>query len=219
MTSRKEINDRLTRVNIKGRDYIDVAQRVQGFWELYPEGRISTQMTADDGKRCVFRAEVYGAKDTPWPIATGHAYEVNNGRGVNATSYIENCETSAVGRALGMLGIGSTDSIASADEVNAAMQAQKAAKPAQKAAGTARKADKAEKAPSAQAREFARLKAVCAAYEASHPRPDAEEGWALAGVQKRPDLPPKDAPDEERAAWFATVADEFESCLPAEGAA
>lgn len=78
---------------------------------------------------------------------------------------------------------------------------------------------KAEKAPSAQAVEFARLKAACAAYEASHPRPDAEAGWALEGVQKRPDLPPRDAPDEERAAWFATVADEFESCLADKGAA
>lgn len=215
MTTRKEVNDRLTRTNIKGREYIDVAQRVQGFWELYPEGRISTEMTADDGKRCVFKAEVYAAKDTPWPIATGHAYEVNNGRGVNATSYIENCETSAVGRALGMLGIGSTDSIASADEVSAAI-AQKPAEAAQKGRRAARKP---EKAPSAQAVEFARLKAACAAYEASHPRPDAEDGWALAGVQKRPDLPPRDAPDEERAAWFATVADEFESCLAGSGAA
>lgn len=204
MTSRKDINDRLTRTNIKGREYIDVAQRVQGFWELYPEGRISTEMTADDGKRCVFRAEVYPAKDTPWPIATGHAYEVNNGRGVNATSYIENCETSAVGRALGMLGIGSTDSIASADEVSAAMQAQKAARSAQKPAA-------AGKATSLQKAAFKRLEAACEAYEERHPREGAEKGWALAGVQTRPDLPPKGAPDAERAAWFDAVAADFEA--------
>lgn len=211
MTSRKEINDRLTRTNIKGREYIDVAQRVQGFWELYPEGRISTEMTADDGKRCVFKAEVYGSKDTPWPIATGHAYEVNNGRGVNATSYIENCETSAVGRALGMLGIGSTDSIASADEVSAAMQAQKAARSAQKPAAD-------EKAPSLQKAAFKRLEAACEAYEKAHPREGAEKGWALAGVQKRPDLPPRDAPDEVRAAWFDRQAADFEGFTSPEAA-
>lgn len=211
MTTRKEINDRLTRTNIKGREYIDVAQRVQGFWELYPEGRISTEMTADDGKRCVFKAEVYGSKDTPWPIATGHAYEVNNGRGVNATSYIENCETSAVGRALGMLGIGSTDSIASADEVSAAMQAQKAARSAQKPAAD-------EKAPSLQKAAFKRLEAACEAYEKTHPREGAEKGWALAGVQKRPDLPPRDAPDEVRAAWFDRQAADFEGFTSPEAA-
>lgn len=211
MTTRKEINDRLTRTNIKGREYIDVAQRVQGFWELYPEGRISTEMTADDGKRCVFKAEVYGAKDTPWPIATGHAYEVNNGRGVNATSYIENCETSAVGRALGMLGIGSTDSIASADEVSAAMQAQKAARSAQKPAAD-------DKAPSLQKAAFKRLEAACEAYEKAHPREGAEKGWALAGVQKRPDLPPRDAPDEVRAAWFDRQAADFEGFTSPEAA-
>ena len=129
MSSRKEVNDRLTRTNIKGRQYIDVAQRIQGFWELYPQGRIVTEMVADDGKRCVFKAEAYDmAEGGAGLLATGHAYEVNSGRGVNATSYIENCETSAVGRALGMLGIGSTDSIASADEVMAAQahQAQQA---------------------------------------------------------------------------------------------
>lgn len=132
MSSRKEVNDRLTRTNIKGRQYIDVAQRIQGFWELYPQGRIVTEMVADDGKRCVFKAEAYDmAEGGAGLLATGHAYEVNSGRGVNATSYIENCETSAVGRALGMLGIGSTDSIASADEVMAAQayQAQPHPKP------------------------------------------------------------------------------------------
>lgn len=207
MTSRKDINDRLTRTNIKGRDYIDVAQRVQGFWELYPMGRILTEMVADDGKRCVFRAEVYDMSEGgAGLLATGHAYEVNNGRGVNATSYIENCETSAVGRALGMLGIGSTDSIASADEVSAAMQAQTASKPAQKPAA-------AKKAPSAQQRAWKRLQAACKAYEAAHPQEGKAEGWALEGVKQRPDLPPKDAPDDVRAEWFDMVAGEFEASL------
>lgn len=202
MTSRKEVNDRLTRTNIKGREYIDVAQRVQGFWELYPEGRISTEMTADDGKRCVFRAEVYPTKDTPWPISTGHAYEVNNGHGVNATSYIENCETSAVGRALGMLGIGSTDSIASADEVSAAM-AQQAQKPAAKASA-------AKKKPSPRNEALKRLKEACRKYEAAHPVEGAPEGWAYEGARKRGDRPAEDAPDSVWVEWFGMVAREME---------
>lgn len=212
MTSRKDINDRLTRTNIKGRDYIDVAQRVQGFWELYPMGRILTEMVADDGKRCVFRAEVYDMSEGgAGLLATGHAYEVNNGRGVNATSYIENCETSAVGRALGMLGIGSTDSIASADEVSAAMQAQTASKPAQKPAGAARKPAEAKKNPKNEA--IKRLREACDRYEAAHPQEDRPKGWAYEGSRMRRDRPAEDAPADVWVEWLDMVAGEFEASL------
>lgn len=122
-----EVNARLKPRNIKGKDYIEVNQRILGFWELYPDGRIVTVKTADDGDRCDFRAEVYVGDVLK---ATGHAYEIRSASMVNKTSYIENCETSAVGRALGMLGIGSTESIASAEEVEAAIAQQEADKPA-----------------------------------------------------------------------------------------
>lgn len=194
MSSRKEVNDRLTRTNIKGRQYIDVAQRIQGFWELYPQGRIVTEMVADDGKRCVFKAEAYDmAEGGAGLLATGHAYEVNSGRGVNATSYIENCETSAVGRALGMLGIGSTDSIASADEV---MNAQQRAKTAQKPAP----APKPQQDPLKAAK--VRLWHALQNYAAEH---GGIADQLLEGVRSRPDAR-MDDPE-----WLEDVASEFEA--------
>lgn len=198
MSSRKEVNDRLTRTNIKGRQYIDVAQRIQGFWELYPQGRIVTEMVADDGKRCVFKAEAYDmAEGGAGLLATGHAYEVNSGRGVNATSYIENCETSAVGRALGMLGIGSTDSIASADEVMNAQQRQaQAAKTAQKPAP----APKPQQDPLKAAK--VRLWHALQNYAAEH---GGIADQLLEGVKKRQDAR-MDDPE-----WLEDVASEFEA--------
>ncbi len=198
MSSRKEVNDRLTRTNIKGRQYIDVAQRIQGFWELYPQGRIVTEMVADDGKRCVFKAEAYDmAEGGAGLLATGHAYEVNSGRGVNATSYIENCETSAVGRALGMLGIGSTDSIASADEVMNAQQRQaQAAKAPAKAAPT----PQAQQDPLKPAK--ARLWHALQNYAAAH---GGIAAVLLEGVRSRPDAR-MDDPE-----WLEDVASEFEA--------
>lgn len=198
MSSRKEVNDRLTRTNIKGRQYIDVAQRIQGFWELYPQGRIVTEMVADDGKRCVFKAEAYDmAEGGAGLLATGHAYEVNSGRGVNATSYIENCETSAVGRALGMLGIGSTDSIASADEVMNAQQRQaQAAKTAQKTAP----APQPQQDPLKPAK--ARLWHALQNYAAAH---GGIADQLLEGVRSRPDAR-MDDPE-----WLEDVASEFEA--------
>ena len=119
--NRTDINKRLKRTNIKGRDYIEVNQRILAFWELYPNGRITTELLADDGKRCTFKASVYDGDNL---LATGHSFEFQGAGMVNKTSYVENCETSAVGRALGMLGIGVTESIASADEVQAAIEHQ-----------------------------------------------------------------------------------------------
>ncbi len=198
MSSRKEVNDRLTRTNIKGRQYIDVAQRIQGFWELYPQGRIVTEMVADDGKRCVFKAEAYDmAEGGAGLLATGHAYEVNSGRGVNATSYIENCETSAVGRALGMLGIGSTDSIASADEV---MNAQQRQAQAAKAPAKAAPAPQPQQDPLKAAK--VRLWHALQNYAAEH---GGIADQLLEGVKKRPGAQ-MDSPE-----WLEDVASEFEA--------
>jgi hypothetical protein len=94
---------------------------------VYPDGFISTDMASNDNGVCIFRAEV-GYFDPEYGrivLATGTAYEKEGSTFINKTSYIENCETSAVGRALGMAGFGIDISVASAEEVQNAMLQQK----------------------------------------------------------------------------------------------
>lgn len=140
-------------MDLKGKDYCPVNQRIKAFRAVCPDGFIHTEMTANDNGICVFRAEVgYFEEDkTRHILGTGTAYEKESSSFVNKTSYIENCETSAVGRALGMAGFGIDTSIASAEEVQNAIlnqekPAPKAAKTAPKTArGTPQKADEDEK--------------------------------------------------------------------------
>ena len=119
--NRTEANKKLKRTNIKGKEYVEVNQRILAFWEMYPNGRITTELVSDDGERCLFRACVIVDCAV---CATGHAFESKNASAVNRSSYIENCETSAIGRALGIFGIGITESIASAEEVANAIEQQ-----------------------------------------------------------------------------------------------
>ena len=118
-------NQSLRFTNIRGKGYAEVNQRILAFWSLFPEGRIVTDKVMDDGQRCEFKCYVFRDEADEKPATTGHAYEVKQGN-VNSTSYVENCETSAIGRALGLLGIGATTAIASADEVLNAMAQQEA---------------------------------------------------------------------------------------------
>jgi len=85
-------------------DYAPVEERIAMFYSDYPEGRILTEMVEHNPPLVVFRAEVYrDATDTrPW--ASGFAYEKEGEGHVNRTSYVENCETSAIGRALANAG-------------------------------------------------------------------------------------------------------------------
>lgn len=109
-------------IDIKGTDYITVNERVKEFRRLYPQGQILTQIMANADGQVLFQAKV--TVDGVL-LATGHAYEKEGSSFINKTSYIENCETSAIGRALGLVGIGIDTSLASADEVQNAVKQQK----------------------------------------------------------------------------------------------
>lgn len=119
----KKINETLAKTNIKGKDYIEVNERVKAFRQLFPNGRIETELIRLENGVCTMKSAVYD--DEGKLLATGMAEEKESSSYINKTSYIENCETSAVGRALGFVGIGIDTSIASADEVNTAINRQK----------------------------------------------------------------------------------------------
>lgn len=124
----------LLTTNIKGKEYVQVNERVKAFRKVYPTGYIITDAPKlDNAGFCLIRAEVgfytYEDKDgfiepVKHPLATGTAYEVQSSSYINKTSYIENCETSAIGRALGFAGFGLDVAIASAEEVTNAIEQQ-----------------------------------------------------------------------------------------------
>jgi len=83
--------------------YEPVASRIARFWAEHPCGAIHTELVFDDGQRCVIKATVY-FDSTAAPMSSDYAEEMKTERGVNATSRIENCCTSAQGRALSAAG-------------------------------------------------------------------------------------------------------------------
>ena len=102
-------------VDIKGKAYVEVNERIKYFREHYKGWSLESDLLSLEDGVCVIRATI---RDENGVIkANGLAYEKENSTFINKTSYIENCETSAWGRALGNLGIGIDTSIASADEV------------------------------------------------------------------------------------------------------
>ena len=118
-------NAAIRTTNIKGKEYAEVNQRVKAFRTLYPEGFITTEILCREGGLCIIKATVgHYADGKSVILATGTAYEKEGSSQINRTSYIENCETSAVGRALGMAGFGIDTSIASADEMTNALLQQ-----------------------------------------------------------------------------------------------
>ena len=118
----KKVNESLQAIDVKGKNYVEVNQRIKAFRMLYPNGSIQTNIESLENGVCVMRAVVFDNEQNV--LGIGHAYEKEGNGFINQTSYIENCETSAVGRALGMIGIGIETSIASAEEVQNAMLQQ-----------------------------------------------------------------------------------------------
>jgi len=123
-----KVNSEISMIDLKGKNYAMVPERVTAFRKLYPEGFIRTEIVSNDGTTVLMQATVgyYSQNGTPVILATGFAQEIRGKGMVNGTSHIENCETSAVGRALGMIGLGiNGGGICSAEELVNAITAQK----------------------------------------------------------------------------------------------
>jgi uncharacterized protein (DUF3820 family) len=135
-------NETIKTTDIKGKDYAEVNQRIKAFRMVYPTGFIISHLVSNENGICIFKAEVgyYVEHNTIVEdknnkmfqdsylekviLGIGTAYEKEDSSFINKTSYIENCETSAVGRALGMAGFGIDVSVASAEEVQNAIANQ-----------------------------------------------------------------------------------------------
>ena len=122
----KSLEDRA--IDIKGKKYVQVADRIIYFNETYPDGCIATKILSElDADRVVIRATVCPdmAQERTF---TAHSQALWGDGFINKTSAIENCETSAVGRALALMGIGVIDSVASVDEIEKAHIAEEQSK-------------------------------------------------------------------------------------------
>ena len=114
--------NKLKTIKIKGKEYVEVNERLKYFRKHYPNYTLSSEVTHIDSEMVVIKASII---DPDWVTkATGHAHEEKSSSFINKTSYVENCETSAWGRALANFGIGIDSSVASADEVDTAIKKQ-----------------------------------------------------------------------------------------------
>lgn len=112
--------------NDRFENYVPVAERIDQFYEKHPQGRILTAIVEHNTEAgfILMRAEAYRTPDDAQPAATGHAFEERSGGPAQRTSYIEVCETSAVGRALALLGFEVKRGIASREEMQKADRQQ-----------------------------------------------------------------------------------------------
>ncbi|AVJ48883.1 hypothetical protein [Lactobacillus phage PMBT4] len=121
----KKANQSLKATTLKNKnggkigDYVEVNQRIKAFRQVYPTGTISTDIISLENGTVMMKTTVLD--DDGKTLATGLAYEKESSSFINKTSFIENCETSAIGRALGFCGFGIDSSVASAEEVENAI--------------------------------------------------------------------------------------------------
>lgn len=119
----RKANETILTTEIKGKDYAEVNQRIKAYRMVYPNGTIETNIISLENGIVLMQAVIRDEEGKV--IGTGYAQEKESSSFINKTSYIENCETSAVGRALGMCGFGIDTSVASYEEVVNAIENQK----------------------------------------------------------------------------------------------
>lgn len=107
-------------IDIKGKKYVLVSDRILAFNEAFPQGSITTELVSEPNSDMVVMKAIIKPKYDEARVFTGYSQATWGEGMVNKTAALENCETSAVGRALGFMGIGVIDSIASVDEINKA---------------------------------------------------------------------------------------------------
>jgi hypothetical protein len=98
-------------------DYETVEERLVKFWKEHPDGQIHTKVIEASTSRFIVEASIYRTEADLRPWTNGLAEETVQGRGVNATSALENCETSAIGRALANAGYATKGKRASREEM------------------------------------------------------------------------------------------------------
>jgi hypothetical protein len=132
-------------------DYVTVDERIDRFWAEHPEGRILTDVAwvAADGSSVAVLASVYADRADDKPAATGLAQEERGGgRGpVNSSSWWENCETSAIGRALANLGMSLSKERPSREEMQKVARYEQQPTPRAGSAGPGREAPAPRSAP------------------------------------------------------------------------
>ena len=106
-------------IKIHGKDYVEVSEKLKFFRETWPDWSLTSDIVELTEKRITIKSSIKNPEGRA--IATGIAYETEGSTHINKTSFVENCETSANGRALGNFGIGIDSGIASADEVKNAI--------------------------------------------------------------------------------------------------
>jgi hypothetical protein len=85
-------------------DYQTVQERIEIFWRLYPDGRIFNDIVLTNEKEVIIKCSVWMNSNQQLPDVTDFAQEPITEKGINSTSAVENCSTSATGRALSLLG-------------------------------------------------------------------------------------------------------------------
>ena len=106
-------------------DYETVEERLIKFWKDHPDGRIDTKLVEASTTRFIVQAYIYRTEVDQYPWAAGLAEETISGRGVNATSALENCETSAIGRALASAGYATKGKRPSREEMGKVIEMNK----------------------------------------------------------------------------------------------
>jgi hypothetical protein len=98
-------------------NYEPVANRIASFWKTYPTGRIITEIKLINETEVVVQASVFTDREDARPASVDWAHETRGSSNINRSSFLENCSTSAIGRALATLGLSTSKNRPSREEM------------------------------------------------------------------------------------------------------